>query len=74
MLGSAKKAIQMFLVFVVAGLLMAAFVFGMSLVVSMDRVRLHVGMLLAFLSFTAIGIFYSVRYIILASRGGRGPP
>jgi hypothetical protein len=72
--GAAKTAVQIFLLFVVAGLLMAGLVFGMSLVLPMDRVRLHIWMLLALLSWTAIGIFYSVRFFILASRGGRGRP
>jgi hypothetical protein len=62
-------ALRIFGLFVLAGLAMAAFTFGMSFVISVDTTHLHAAMFVAVLAFVVIGMFYSVRYFIRVSRG-----
>jgi hypothetical protein len=62
-------ALRIFGLFVLAGLAMALFAFGMSFVISMDATHLHAGMFAAVLAFAVIGAFYSVRYFIRVSQG-----
>jgi hypothetical protein len=59
----------MFGLFVLAGLGMALFAFVVSFVIPMDATRLRVGMFVAVVGFAVFGMFYSIRFFILVSRG-----
>jgi hypothetical protein len=62
-------ALRIFGLFVLAGLAMAAFTFGMSFVISVDRTNLHIAMFVAVIAFAVFGVFYAARYFIRVSRG-----
>lgn len=68
MLCNVIMALRIFGLFIIAGLTIAAFAFGMSFVISVDVTHLHAAMFVAVLAFAVIGAFYSVKCFIRVSK------
>ena len=63
-----RGALRIFGCAVLAGLAMALLGFGMSLLIPVDPIRLHAGMIVAVLTWAVIGLVYSGRFLWWSSR------
>jgi hypothetical protein len=70
-LQNAILALRVLGIFVLGGIAMAAFTFGVSLLISVDTLHLYVAMFVSVLGFSVIGLFYSAIFFVRISRRSR---